>query len=29
MLAWTKVRDETDGFDLVEHPILCLAKVRC
>ena len=21
MLAWTKVRDEPDGFDLVEHPI--------
>ena len=21
MAAWTKVRDETDGFDLVNHPI--------
>ncbi len=21
MLAWTKVRDEADGFDLVEHPV--------
>lgn len=21
MMAWTKVRDEADGFDLVEHPI--------
>ena len=21
MMAWTKVRDEQDGFDLIEHPV--------